>query len=107
MPALPAILIYKMAPGAEVAVSGPLSKLSIRATGAIGAYIIFSLLGGFVIVEALKIINTISYPTIKVQAEVRFRDENQKEIKDSVALSTIDISIRPPVTDVNGSFFNI
>jgi hypothetical protein len=40
LPLLPAILIYRLFPDTAVAVSGPLAKLTFKATGAFGAYLI-------------------------------------------------------------------
>ncbi len=40
LPLIPAILIYRLAPGNSVAVSGPLAGLTVKASGAFAAYLI-------------------------------------------------------------------
>lgn len=63
LPLIPAILIFRLFPETKVAVSGPLQNLTVKTTGAFGAYVVTALLGFFLVrqVEA-QIVSTRHYP---------------------------------------------
>jgi hypothetical protein len=52
LPLIPALVTFKLFPDTRVAVSGPLSQVTVRATGAFAAYVVVVLLG-FVPVQQL------------------------------------------------------
>ncbi len=39
-PLIPAIILFLVFPDSKIAVDGPFSKLSVRASGAVGAYLV-------------------------------------------------------------------
>ena len=56
LPVLPAVVIYRMFPKTRVAVSGPLSKLSFKASGAFAAYVVTVFLGYSLVNQSLQLI---------------------------------------------------
>lgn len=104
MPIVPALIIYKKAPDSKLLVTGPLSKLTVRATGAIGAYIVFFILSEFIVLNIMKRIDATLNPTWLVQAKVELQDADGTPITDATALSTLQVYISPDLHSVNGSF---
>jgi hypothetical protein len=57
IPLIPAVAIYKLFPDTKVAVSGPLSGLSLRASGAFGVYVVVFLLTSTLPYRVIALIN--------------------------------------------------
>lgn len=85
LPIIPAAIIFKKFPHTKVGVSGPLSRLSINATGAFGAYIITVLLGFFLVSETQQIISDLPRRTWTVVSPIELYDENSELIENRAA----------------------
>jgi hypothetical protein len=57
LPIIPAVVIFKLFPDTKVAVSGPFQNLTIKATGAFGAYVATVALGFFLVKNIERQIN--------------------------------------------------
>lgn len=101
LPVIPAVIIYKHFPDTSVGAKGILGGLKINATGAFGAYIITCLLGVFIIKKALVFIEDASNKNWTISAQIRFADENGKELDlDTDQLESMtrltNVSFNPP-----------
>ena len=67
LPLLPSILIYKIFPKTQVAISGPLSGLTINASGAFAAYLIVVLLAYSPVKKIYEMIGDLTHPTWTVR----------------------------------------
>ena|ERR1700737_4596189 len=54
LPIIPAVVIFRLFPDTKVAVSGPLQNLSLKTTGAFGAYVVTAGMGFFLVVNVEK-----------------------------------------------------
>lgn len=106
LPLVPATVIYKNFPNTKVAVSGPLSKFSVRASGAFAAYIVTVLLGFFIVAETQVLIRAIPHTSWTVVSEIELYDAEGNRLggaqRDQL-LQYLDITIDPsrdnPVED--------
>ena len=105
LPMIPAILIYRLFPDTQVSLKGPLSKLTMKTTGAFAAYVVTVILGAYLVKNTLDIINAMAQPgelTWTVKAEVELRDKENHQIDNPDMLSLIQVSIQPEITSKTG-----
>jgi hypothetical protein len=80
LPLVPAILIYRYFPDTQVAASGPLAGLTVKASGAFAAYLVVFLLI-FALVSPIKdVIGSGMRPFWEIRGKVKLVDENGKPI---------------------------
>jgi len=107
LPVLPAVVIYRMFPKTRVAVSGPLSKLSFKASGAFAAYVVTVFLGYSLVNQSLQLIRNMSTPTWRVQAHVNLVDANGNRITDSGLLQTLRVELKPDIVVPAGKYVQV
>jgi len=95
LPLVPAILIYRYFPNTQVAASGPLAGLTVKASGAFAAYLVVFLLI-FGLVSPIKdVIGSGMRPFWEIRGKVKLVDENGKPISGEDLLNTIKFEIVP------------
>lgn len=98
LPLIPATVIYKNFPDTSVAVSGPLSKFSVRASGAFAAYVVTVLLGFTLVTETQSLIRSMRETTWTVISDVELYDRQGNAItgpeRDRL-LELINVTIDP------------
>ena len=95
LPLVPAILIYRYFPDTQVAASGPLAGLTVKASGAFAAYLVVFLLI-FALVSPIKdVIGSGMRPFWEIRGKVKLVDENGKPISGEDLLKTIHFEVVP------------
>ncbi len=94
LPIIPTVLIFKLLPDEKVAISGPLQKLTINASGAFAAYIITLLLGVPIIGKASQSIDDLS----KIASEAARLEMAQKQ-----RAVTWNVTVPIKFTDTDGT----
>lgn len=110
LPMIPAILIYRLFPDTKVSLKGPLSKLTMKSTGAFAAYIITVILGFFLVKNTLNIITSMAQPkkpTWTVKARVELRDTENNKIDNPQLLKFLVVSIRPEIKTITDDFVQL
>lgn len=107
LPVLPAVVIYRMFPKTRVAVSGPLSKLSFKASGAFAAYVVTVFLGYSLVNQSLQLIRNMSTPTWRVQAHVDLLDANGNRISDPRLLDALSVELKPDIVVPAGKYVQV
>ncbi len=79
-PLVPAILIYRLFPETKVAASGPFAGLTVRATGAFGAYIVTLIIAYPLNLRISSIMGSQLKPVWTLKAEVIANDNSGKPI---------------------------
>jgi hypothetical protein len=78
-PLLPAIIIYRFAPGNNVAVSGPLAGLTVKASGAFAAYLIVFLVEMPLVNFARDVIRSWQMDYWTIRGSIKLVDANGKD----------------------------
>jgi hypothetical protein len=106
LPLLPAILIYRLFPSTQVAASGPLAGLTVKASGAFAAYMI-------VFVVIFPLVNMISdaissgmRPFWEITGEVKLVEQDQ-EIQNMELLEKMDLRTKPHVLGHSGEILTL
>ncbi|WP_280152113.1 hypothetical protein [Piscinibacter sp. XHJ-5] len=104
IPLIPAIAIYKLFPDTKVAVTGPLSGLTLRAGGAFGVYVVVFLLTSALPFQVIELIEA----NVSAAWHVTFRQihlvgANGKTIDDPALLSRVQITLKPEFFGVGGA----
>jgi hypothetical protein len=107
LPVLPAVVIYRMFPKTRVAVSGPLSKLSFKASGAFAAYVVTVFLGYSLVNQSLQLIRNMSTPTWRVQAYVNLLDADGNKITSSGLLQALRVQLKPDIVVPAGKYVQV
>ena len=135
LPLVPAVIIYKKFPGADVSIEGTpenigglFKGLTIKAKGAFAAYIVTVLLGFFLIQNAQQHIDDYKgYSKVlaemqtkledlernhkwKARSQVKFVDINNREItgsEQSDLLERLKVTIDPPMTNKNQRYVTV
>jgi hypothetical protein len=94
LPLIPAILIFLIFPDTEVATSGPLAGLTVKASGAFGAYLIIFAAIGIAIIEKWNI-NDFRQQFWIVDGYVELIDANEKPIWSSDYLKKLIVKAKP------------
>jgi hypothetical protein len=95
LPLVPAILIYRYFPNTQVAASGPLAGLTVKAGGAFAAYLIVLLLI-FPLVNTIRdVVGSAMRPFWEIRGKVTLVDENGKLISGEDLLKGIEFEIVP------------
>ncbi|MBS1857423.1 MAG: hypothetical protein JST11_18790 [Acidobacteria bacterium] len=100
-PLVPAVLIYRLFPGTGVTVSGPLSALSIRASGAFAAYVIVFLLMIPLLSKFQNTIGGFTRPVWTVTATIVPIDKDGKPVDAPYLVGSAKVTITPEVNRVN------
>jgi hypothetical protein len=95
LPMIPSIVIYRLFPDTKVALSGPLSNLTLKSTGAFSAYIVVVVLGFFLIKNTHTIIAGMVQPMWTIKATIELQDTNGKRLDDQSALKYMDVFLKP------------
>lgn len=110
LPMIPAILIYRLFPDTKVSLKGPLSKLTMKSTGAFAAYVITVILGFFLVKNTINIITSMARPkkpTWTVKATVELRDKENHKIDNLKLLKYLIVSIHPEITTITDDFVQL
>lgn len=94
-PLIPAVLIYHLFPSTTVAASGPLSGLTVRATGAFAAYVIVFLMAYPLCLKLQDMFGDQQRPVWTVRAKVIARDPAGNPINYSGFYSGMTVSFSP------------
>lgn len=94
-PLIPAVMIYHLFPNTTVAANGPLSGLTVRATGAFAAYIIVFLITYPLCLKLQDILGDLQRPVWTIKAKVIARDPEGNLIKYSNFYSGMTVSFSP------------
>ena len=81
MPLLPAILIYRLFPNTQVAASGPLAGLTVKASGAFAAYLVVFVFIFPLVSTTGDAIGSGVRPFWEITGEIKLVDQDQ-EIQD-------------------------
>jgi len=107
LPLLPAILIYRLFPNTQVAASGPLAGLTVKASGAFAAYLI-------VFVFIFPLVNMTSdaigsgvRPFWEITGEVKLIDHHGQEIQNMALLEKMDLRTKPQVLGHTGEILSL
>jgi hypothetical protein len=106
LPLLPAILIYRLFPNTQVAASGPLAGLTVKASGAFAGYLIV-----FVFIFPLvnmtgDAIGSGVRPFWEITGEVKLIDQDQ-EIQNMALLEKMDLRTKPQVLGHSGEILSL
>lgn len=101
-PLVPAVLIYKLFPETKVAASGPFSGLTLKATGAFGAYVITLLLAYPLNLRLYSIMGSQLKPVWTLKAEVIASDPAGKPILYNGFYDGMRVSFTPDIQLVAG-----
>jgi hypothetical protein len=101
IPLIPAIAIYKLFPDTKVAVSGPLSGLSLRTGGAFGAYVVVFLLTSMLPYRVIALINSDASRVWNVTfRQLDLVGANGKAIDDQDLMKQVQIVLDPAAFNV-------
>lgn len=98
LPLVPAVIIFKMFPSSSVTISGPLSNLTINATGAFAAYVATVILGFWVVTETNERIEEMSMPTWEIATRINLESHDGNKLPMiSGLLKDLRVTIEPPL----------
>ena len=105
LPLVPAVLIYLIFPKSVVALKGPFSGLTIRASGAFAAYFIILLVTIPMLNRLNQNLENEFRPTWQISGSVRLQDENGKNIPyDNRNNSPLSIELDPKLVTPVGRY---
>jgi len=90
LPIIPAAVIFKLFPDTKVSVSGPLQNLSLKTTGAFGAYVVTAILGFAVIQNVVRQIDLMTSAAWTVNVPIRLVDSNNKPLPQRASISFVN-----------------
>jgi len=102
LPLVPAVLIYLIFPKTEVGLSGPFSGLTIRASGAFGAYFIVLLATMPLLNRQNHNLETLLRPTWVITGTVHLQDEDGRELAFNNRTSPLTIDLDPKLVEPRG-----
>lgn len=94
-PLLPAVLIYRLVPGNNVAVSGPLAGLTVKASGAFAAYLIIFLVELPLVYYVKDIIRGWQTEYWTIRGTVKLVDANGKDAPNYYFRGGMDVGTIP------------
>jgi len=95
LPLVPAVVIYMFFPDTKVAASGPLAKLSIRATGAFAAYLIVLMAVSPFSYLNYKSLAAMSTPVWTIKAKLVVMDPADKEVRNPSVFEGLTVTLDP------------
>jgi len=107
IPLVPAIVIYRLFPDTTVATSGPLSGLTIKASGAFAAYIVVFLLTAYSWNQTFRSIHSLASESWTVKGRVEVHDAADHKISDPRVLRDVKITFDPDIARANGGRFEV
>jgi len=107
LPLVPAILIFLIFPSSTVSASGVLSKLTVRATGAFGGYLVIFAATYVLANRAVKERHDASIAYWNIRGDFVLVDENQKEVTDLEYLKNAKVEVFPNSIGVLGNIVSI
>jgi hypothetical protein len=109
LPLVPTIVIYKLFPTTTVTVSGPLSNLTINATGAFAAYVVTVLLGTFIVLQITSELQRLPFGRWVVEGQLIFKDAAGKPVEDlyqrQQLLRNLKVATMPPQYSIRTNGF--
>jgi hypothetical protein len=90
LPIVPATVIFKLFPDTKVSASGPLQGLSIKTTGAFGAYVITAILGFVLIQNVVRQIDLMTSSTWTVVVPIKLVDSNNRPMAQRATVSFVN-----------------
>ena len=106
MPLVPAILIYRLFPNTQVAASGPLAGLTVKASGAFAAYLIVFVFIFPLVSRTGDAIGSGVRPFWEITGEIKLVDQDQ-EIQDMDLLEKMDLQTKPHVLGHTGEILSL
>lgn len=100
IPLVPAILIYRLFPDTKVSLTGPLSNLTLRATGAFAAYAVVLLIAFFLVQPMHNKICGMSDEVWRVNAHVRIIDESGQPVSGQDLFESMTVEVSPDLFHV-------
>src|SRR5262249_15307069 len=96
-PLLPAILIYRLFPNTQVAASGPLAGLTVKAGGAFAAYLIVFLIVIPLVETTKNAIGSMLRTFWEIRGEVKLVDQTGTHIERGDLITKMVLGTRPAV----------
>jgi hypothetical protein len=90
LPIVPATIIFKLFPDTKVSASGPLQGLTVKTTGAFGAYVITAILGFVLIQNVIRQIDLMASSTWTVVVPIKLVDSNNKPMPQRATVSFVN-----------------
>ena len=104
LPLVPAVLIYRYFPDAQVIAGGPLAGLTIKTSGAFAAYLIVLLVIWPLVNTTKDVIGSEMRPFWTVHGKVKLIDEHGKPVSGDDLLKTVRFEVVPdPMSNSAGS----
>lgn len=104
LPLVPAILIYLIFPKTQTGVEGPLSGLSIRASGAFAAYFIVLVATTPLLIRQNRNLEGLLHPTWTITGAIQLEDENGGRIPfNNRGESPFKIDLDPELVEATGT----
>jgi hypothetical protein len=104
VPLIPSVLIYKVFPKTKVTLSGPLSHLTLKASGAFAAYVIIIILCYSPVQHSEDLIAGLAYPTWTVTASVTLLDSaNHVVPHPEIMLGGLKVITTPELAKTSGN----
>lgn len=107
LPLVPSVIIYRLFPSTPVSVSGPLSGLTIRASGAFAAYLIVFLATFPLIMEINRNIQTMYTPVWTISGTVIVQDEEGEEVRLGPRDTSLRVALEPDIVRLTGNQFSV
>jgi hypothetical protein len=96
-PLVPAVVTYKLFPDTTVGLSGPLSGLTVRATGAFAAYAVVFLLMLPLTNKIFDVVGGFNRPSWTVYADIKAVDRNEKDVTSPALLQSATLVLKPEI----------
>jgi hypothetical protein len=103
LPLIPAILIYWLFPNTNVAVSGPLSNLTVKAGGAFAAYLIVFLITWPLLKQEANTVGGFEHPFWTVNGQVKFFRADGVEVHSDDLTNKAEVRLEPPFYTLGSS----
>jgi hypothetical protein len=107
LPLVPAILIYRLFPNTAVAVSGPLSNLTLKASGAFAAYFIILLVTLPLVQRHEDVFGRFERPVWTIEGHIKLFDKDGKEVISDALLGKTVVQTNPRPHKVEGYFLQM
>jgi len=95
LPAVPTAVIYKLFPGQQVSLSGPLQGFTVKAVGAFAAYVVVFLLAIPFVWRVFDQASKFVAPTWTVRANLVALDRNGQSVAEDGALNGLQVRLEP------------
>jgi len=107
LPLIPAILIYWLFPSTAVAVSGPLSGLTVKAGGAFGAYLIVFAASYPLVQGHQATIGGFQRPFWTINGKIVMIDKDGAPVQSNLLWDKVEMKTRPQLFAVQSNYLRV